>query len=455
MLEQSRWRRKVWFGVGIIVAAFLMMACLRSYSLPRFHKSGIPGLSIGRLYILTQSYGGQMTRAIRNMMDQQCWAGKFKGVDVSITEPFSTQSQLVHTPQIWNEMIGGQLHTAARFSDYYDLTYFNTECMKVKTAQLVSWEKFRDSAPRVAISVSIPTHSCSGANFESKCVYSKTFQSFIDALINMGFNVVKSVCLTCPMGQPYKLEDFAYMLSSNNTLTDVSVFINTWRNFAFTQAWLQVPDYCKFAETPESSNFLVPSSLVAHHSQYYVKNFIRKKHFVGIMLRIERFLTLAISGRSSESIKSCLNKIVLIYNDIRTKKNVGAYITVDIGKFGSGIMQKRAAVSRFGKGSIEFITKSVEFMLKHLYNATVTLEDWENTFINTTRGITERGYIAMLQRTIASQSDCLILMGGGSFQQVAGIQYLNKMKDKAKTPCLHTVCTSESFYDYFKHHNVV
>ena len=166
------------------------------------------------------------------------------------------------------------------------------------------------------------------------------------------------------------------------------------------------------------------------------------------MLRIERFLTLAVSGRSNESVESCLKKTISIHDDIvDSMENTGTYVTVDIGKYGSGIMQKEGVVSQFGKGSIESITTSVESIFHHLFDTPLTLEKWENTFVNATNGIVERGYIAMLQQNIASQADCLILMGGGSFQQVAGIQYLNNRGRRSL--CLHTVCVSKSFKKTF------
>lgn len=393
-------------------------------------------------YIVTQSYGGQMTRAIRNLMVQQCWAGFFQG-RVLITEPFSIESTLVHTPQIWNDLGKGQLHYAARFSDYYNLSFYNEKSVNRGSAQLVTWETFLNNAPRVAVVINIPTQSCNGV-VKSKCFYSKAYQTFIDALTDMGFDIVTRICLTCSAPY-YKLKDFTDLLISNSSNGPVSIFVNSWRNFGLIRTWMEIPDYCKLAENPESSSsFLTPSALVIHHSSRYINNFIQKKHFVGIMLRIERFLTMAASGRSNDGIQSCLSKIMEIFDEMVSLRNVAAYVTVDIGKYGSGVMQKKGAVSRFGKGSLGFITSVVELLFKHVYNATVTLENWEATFINATGGISERGYIAMIQRNIASQADCLILMGGGSFLQVAGFQYLSNKKN-TKSTCLHTVCVPTSF----------
>ena len=385
-----------------------------------------------------------MTRAIRNMMVQQCWAGSFKGV-LSVVEPFSSESQLIHTPRIWDDLMRGQLYNAARFSDYYNLTFYNAQIARSGGAKLVKWESFLENAPRTAVAVAIPTHRCrNGAMMQSNCSYSKIYQSFLDTLSVIGFNIVKRVCFTCsPTGPPHKFGNFSDLFFDGNH-SEVSIFVNTWRNFGFTNAWMEIPGYCKLAENPNTSNNLIPSALVIQHTNHYISNFIQNEHFIGIMLRIERFLVMAASGRSNDSVKSCLSKAALMFDENISQKNVGVYVTVDIGKYGSTVMQEEMVVSRFGLGSIEFITDLVESLFTHIFNATVTLENWEETFVNATGGIKERGYIAIVQRNIASQADCLILMGGGSFLQIAGFQYLKHSKH-----CLRTVCVLNSFNKVF------
>ena len=54
-------------------------------------------------------------------------------------------------------------------------------------------------------------------------------------------------------------------------------------------------------------------------------------------------------------------------------------------------------------------------------------------------------YIATLQQSIAAHSDCLILMGGGSFQQLTAVQHIHS-HGKA---CFHTVCMGERWEDTF------
>lgn len=442
-----RLRYQVCLGVGVLCTFFFALPFFEltaKWNFSMFHSTSTSDpVESPLLYIVTKSYGGQMTRAIRNMMVQQCWAGSFRG-NIVITEPFSLESQLVHTPQIWSEVGKGQLHTAARFSDYYDLTFYNEISVRYKLAKLISWEDFLSDAPRTAVSVSIPPHNCkSGVVKSEKCFYSKPFAALLSKLVAIGFNVSRKVCLRCStIHQFHPLKEL--LLDGKGGL---SVFVDSWRNFVFTKTWMNISDHCKLAESADSSGFLVPSSLVIKHSYFYIDTFIQKRHFVGIMLRIERFLTIAASGRSSENVESCLRETMSLFD--KESSNKGGFVTVDIGKYGSGVMQEQVAVNRFAMGSIRFITSLVESLFKHVYNVTTTLEAWESTFTNATGGITERGYIAMVQRNIVAQADCLILMGGGSFQQIAGFHYLSNMKKKGVRPCMHTVCTTNNFRKLF------
>ena len=207
------------------------------------------------------------------------------------------------------------------------------------------------------------------------------------------------------------------------------------------------------AEDPISSKRLIPSKSVVENTQYYKRHILRSDKVVAVMFRIERFLTLKVSGRSDESVQSCINKALAIHDKIRITNNElsdsGTFLTLDIGRFGSGIMQNEEVVKRFGQDSLKSIRGTVSKAVHDLYNGKYTIKTWEDTFVEASGGIEERGYIAMLQRNIATEADCLILMGGGSFQQVAAFQYIKNHPDPS-TRCLHTVCTVDDFAKLFK-----
>ena len=54
-------------------------------------------------------------------------------------------------------------------------------------------------------------------------------------------------------------------------------------------------------------------------------------------------------------------------------------------------------------------------------------------------GSTDRGYIAAIQRVLASRADCLVLVGGGDFQSMAVYDFMN-FHNSSK--CVHLVCVT-------------
>ena len=425
-------------------------------SLPTRHPNGVD-TQYG--YVITQTYGGQMTRAIKNMMLQQCWAGTV-GNPLHIVEPFSSESNLFHSPKFWDALEHNRLHEAATFSEYYDLDYFNELSLKEKGASVVKWDNFLQNAPRTAVVVTIPPGGCKSLSNSvtndqgiqhlstSQCKVSRAYEEFLRGLLRLNFSFVKKLCVDCSkLQRPLTLAELENEVYGGRNVSETTVIFSGWRNFQVVGSWLQLPSYCVDAQKPDSSTRLIPSASVLNHTNYYRNNILRGKRIIAVMLRVERFLTLKRMGRSNESVESCLKKTVKLHDRLlqtQTFDNSSTFLTLDIGRFGSGIMQDPSVVAKLGQDSLSSIGESVVQTLEHLYNGEWTMSSWEQSFVKATGGIVERGYIAMLQRSIATHSDCLILMGGGSFQQVAAYQYMKHHQGQSK-PCLYSVCATESF----------
>ena len=418
-------------------------------------------------YIITQTFGGQMTRAIKNMMLQQCWGTNLGYNHSYIVEPFSAQSNLYHSVSFWTNIKKGKLHDATRFSEYYDLRYYNLKSQMDNSIGLVSWENFLKNAPRHSVVLMVPQQRCKlysnkkdaiSMKLSSNCSFTKVFQDFVTGLKKYNFYVAKVICVHCSwLHSPLSLKELHNELYTGHNSSKVTVMINSWRNFYHTSSWLRVPEFCKLSEDPSSSTRLRPSQQIISHTQYYMKNIIRSKGVVAVMLRIERFLTQQVSGKTQRGLTSCINATLDIHDKIKKKtKDTGTFLTLDVSQFGSHVMQNSNAISKLtvnGEQSMESISTLAENTIKHIYNGKFTLKSWEHTFVEASGGITEMGYIAMLQRNIAIEADCLILMGGGSFQQVAAHQYINKHPNHS-SQCLHTICVTKSFDKSFREYSV-
>lgn len=132
-------------------------------------------------------------------------------------------------------------------------------------------------------------------------------------------------------------------------------------------------------------------------------------------------------------IQSCLRE--LVYSADKVKGRTGGHLPM-VGKYGSNTWKRAVKDQDTLKTAITDTRKVMATLLHHQ----MSLEEWEGTFLEAAGGVTNEGYIAALQRTIASRADCLVLMGGGSFQEQVLQEYFHVHKEKREF-CIEMVCT--------------
>ena len=177
-----------------------------------------------------------------------------------------------------------------------------------------------------------------------------------------------------------------------------------------------------------------PSQSLLEAAKKYEQQFLNGKNRLAIMLRVERAVDgyLKEKANRGKNIEGCFAEVLSLKAEM--DKNFTEVstpiVTLDIGgKYGT---------DSFHSERVENLTKKV--LEDHLYhNTSWSIAEWENSFIKATGGITERGYVAALQRLLASRADCMILLGGGDFQAFAVTDYLEYHKIGKK--CVHVVCS--------------
>ena len=119
---------------------------------------------------------------------------------------------------------------------------------------------------------------------------------------------------------------------------------------------------------------------------------------------------------------------------------------VDIGMLGTSSVPQT-----FSGAAIQFkseILQSIRNTLTSLYDNKWNFSEWEDSFLQASRGIADRGYIAAIQRGVASRAKCLVLFGGGRFQFVALNEYIHNHPEESDQ-CISQVYVA----DRFKAHN--
>ena len=165
-----------------------------------------------------------------------------------------------------------------------------------------------------------------------------------------------------------------------------------------------------------------PSKQLLSDVQYYLDHFLYSKIQVALMIRLEHihvFLGQARSKREHWSVERCLNAAIEKAEELKGKKSYHAkpFVTLDVGRFGSIVMKS----SEHLVNDISLINK----LVPSLFDGQWSLEEWENSFTQATGGIVDSSYIAALQRTLASKAECLILVGGGMFQELTMRKYMS------------------------------
>ena len=159
--------------------------------------------------VLSDNYDDQVTTAVSNMMDLQCWAGQF---NMSVVEPFLSGSLFTTGPT------PGRL----KFSSIFNETYWNAFCEKHHFSALVSWQNFLNFAPRSIIiaHVVVPV-------FNSPCAISRLKDQWSKLFRKHGFTVIKQACIKM-RNTGYMDNDRRLTIGLLGQAVDVCITTGTW-----------------------------------------------------------------------------------------------------------------------------------------------------------------------------------------------------------------------------------
>ena len=211
---------------------------------------------------------------------------------------------------------------------------------------------------------------------------------------------------------------------------EVNLLINSWMTPYY------VPSRnldCKGAFQHYIPKRFSPSRQLLEHTKRYKNLFLHSRNNItAVMLRFEHML-FKIKTEHSESVtvESCLEEVQATVKQM----NTNIFVSADIGKYGSNSWNNTLFGNFNSKRASEIMNA-----LKHTLSGLVTdIEIWENSFVQATGGIVDRGYIAALQRTLASTADCIILVGGGNFQSIVLQEFIDNHPNPSQR-CIYSIC---------------
>ena len=383
--------------------------------------------------ILVTLYAEQQVGAAMSLFSLQKWA---KVVHASVVEPF-VQNSMFKLPIVSSQKA---LAAQLRFRDYYDIDMWNNMSISMNGTPLIPWETFIDQAPKKYIFVAI----VNSLRKEERSIYiddeikeQEYCNSTLDHLINkysfyinhlLQVKLVRRVCLSF-----YKtimhIGKFTEIIYGNFSSSDVIVWFQVWKGFAYHDRVRVLEQH--FYRSKQTFTMLHTSKRISDDSHRYIREFLKSEPGKYTAISIRTIVRGKYLPRSSHSsfFHDCIMKlggVISSTNIINSTK----FLAMDLGRFGDRVVEKYI---------YKYIIQNIETELfKTIYNNSLTLQKWEQSFIQATNGITDSGYIAAMQRTIVENGRCLVLFGGRSnFQRTLLLTYKEKHSNET---CIYEVC---------------
>ena len=371
-------------------------------------------------YILTARYGGQQGAGVRGLVSQQCFSHSLR-IPVHIVEPFVVNSVLGHAQPDQSGIV--------KFSDLFDLHTFNLASAKSGYMPLITWENFLRNAPKETILVELQTGD--RKRISTNSIPSCYKGSDIPKIKELGksytlciVRVVHICCVQSGSSATPTVEELHSALFGEWKPEQVNLLFRHW-----SADW-HVPATC---EHFNAYGKVYPSQVILKHAKDYMDLFVKSNgsKIIAFVLRFE-YLLLA-----NYNVDACMHNFYKTPTQLNVA-NASVFVAADVGKYRSETWKNSLSKLRPEKASqmMESFKNAVSLLIDNKW----TFEEWENSFVNITAGVEDAGYIATLQKTIASQADCVVfLVQGGNFQELVIHEYFN-LHPTLSERCIHFIC---------------
>ena len=398
-------------------------------------------------YILVYSSYEEQTNGARNLWQLQMWA---KTVKMKVVEPFAVNSMFGMFGAIPN------FNQALRFSDYYDIDKWNNLVGDYGGDSLVQWEEFLPRAPHKAILLYtllrfvekplIISHGEDDVKKYSPGKYEHIPDEDLLWFKKMNFSIARVVTVIRNehKTQPIKLDDYKFHVFGNLNPRDVTLITINWIGIG-VMAWrIQVTsEDHKFLESMRVvfnlplhgvSPMISPSQRVLRAYNNYVSKYIGDNKYVGIVFRAQCVVRWGIPGNFTirkQYFQNCSKHLQDTLDKVRNRWRI--FLAYDLGTFGSD-----------GYYSINdrLMFPIRDQILLDVFNGSIQMKQRDEMLIKAANGIIDRGFIAILEKTIAIHADCIVLLGrDSSFVQTSARGYYLL---HPTNPCVVSIC-SEKF----------
>ena len=373
-------------------------------------------LQKSRGFAIVSEYSEQQVGAAMNLLTLCKWS---KYVKIYPVEPFVRES-MYRLPKSLSKTVTLK---ALRFRDYFNISFWNTLSPQYGAAKLVSWKTFMRNKPQSFIYVVLLTNLQSKTTSNSLLVNNETeneslcrrgYLQFLARYKNdtdhiLQVKLVRQVCMSIVV--PMSIKEFSEQIYGGFKPDEVIVWFSVWRGIAKSSGKIMLLEE-PYHRTPETIKLLQTSGKIMQDSKLYVEETMKSTfgHYIAISVRTVMRARFMDPSNHYAFFHNCYKKLkqgisMATVNISSTK----IFVAADLGRFGDTYANKHM--------SNEMIKVVLNELFDVVYNGSLTIDKWEQSFIDVTNGITDSGYIAALQGHILQNSGCLIVFGGKSYFQ--------------------------------------
>ncbi len=204
------------------------------------------------------------------------------------------------------------------------------------------------------------------------------------------------------------LEEFKNRIYESDRPEDVTVMFDELGRLEGYDANDPACANALFFSDPE---YLKPSLLISKYTQQYTEKHLERR-YISIMFRTQHILN-SVHGekQKADKIEQCIETTINKLNALKTEHNIhSVFVAMDTGQHGSldsSNLSKSDSANR--------IKQQIKNLIPTVYDDKMSFQEWEESFDKITNSAPP-ALTAMMQKDIATQGECLILVGGGAFQ---------------------------------------
>ena len=366
----------------------------------------------GERYILPITIVEEENNGAKNLWQLQILANK---LGMKIVEPFVVDSIF------FMDRLAPYFNRTLRFGDYFDKDTWNEMAIRHGGNPLVEWEKFLSDAPRDVILLYFKRVKGSNSLIidEHTELCGQQYKPTDMKWLEENFHILKRLCYRFPVGKKHFLTipEFISQIFGDINPNEVTLIIRSW--LGVRPSRIDLRPISPFLSAFDPNLVLPPSKRILKAFEAYKSQNIGNKKYVGIVFRTHHvFAYNKYAGNftgMSQVLLQCSRQLKEELDTVRNSYEI--FMACDLGSFGS----KKYSTYRVGR-----LLPLRDQIYQDVFNGSVTVKGRDEKLKEAAGGLTDRGFMAELERVIATNADCIILLGAKSgFVNAAARSYIS------------------------------